>query len=197
MKNNTIIFATGNQHKVEEVNFMLRDLPYNIVSMKDCGVDVDVAETGSTFEENAWIKADHLHQLLGKDCFAEDSGLEVEALNNEPGIFSARYAGPEKIHANNMAKVLKNLGQSKNRSARFKSVIALIYQGERLTFEGTVEGRIATKLMGTGGFGYDPIFIPENYTYSFGQLPEAIKGHISHRARSIQKLVDYFSTVNL
>lgn len=192
---NNIIFATGNQHKVDEVNLMLRDLPYNILSIKDCGIAVDVEETGLSFGENAWIKADYVRQLIGKDCFAEDSGLEVEKLDNEPGIYSARYAGLDRNHANNMSKVLKKLGQTKERSARFKSVIALIHQGKRLTFEGIVEGRIANKKMGTSGFGYDPIFIPENYTYSFGQLPQVMKGYISHRAKSIQQLVDYFSSI--
>lgn len=186
----TIIFGTANPHKVLEVNAILANKNVHIKSLADIEYHEDIEETGKTFEENAWIKADTIFNARGLDCFAEDSGLEVVALNNEPGIYTARYAGPQRNHDDNIDKVLANLKDVENRAAQFKSVIAMHLGGKKYTFVGIVQGSIALQRQGQGGFGYDPIFIPKGYNYTFAQLPEPIKNKISHRAKAMNQLID-------
>jgi len=188
-----IVFATNNQHKLEEIRYILGE-KFEVVSLRDIGCTEDIPETGSTLEENAWQKVDYVHEHYGLDCFADDTGLEVEALNGAPGVLSARYAndeGHDHDSQANMNKLLRELDGNDNRRARFRTVVALLLNGERHQFEGIVEGRIDTEKHGTEGFGYDPIFVPDGYDKSFAQLGPDIKNHISHRARAMQKLTDF------
>lgn len=183
-----LVFATHNQHKVEEVQKMLPD--FEIVSLTDIGFFDEIAETGKTFEENAIIKAETIYKATGLNVFSDDSGLVVEALNGAPGIYSARYAGTGK-DLDNINKVLNNLKEIPNRNAAFVCVICLYFNGEKKIFEGRVEGEILKELEGENGFGYDPIFKPENQNFSFAQLSPDIKNKISHRAVAIKKLKKY------
>ncbi len=197
-----IVFATNNQHKLQEIRDIL-DSEFEIVSLKDIGCDVDIPETGNTLEENAMQKAQYVYDHYNLSCFADDTGLEVEALNGEPGVHSARYAeGTDHDSEANMAKLLRNLEGKDNRKARFRTVIALIQKQDVCPcgctsikkvnrFEGIVDGSIATEKHGTAGFGYDPIFVPEGYDKSFAELGESIKNGISHRARAVAKLAEY------
>lgn len=197
-----IVFATNNQHKLQEIRDILGS-EFEIVSLKDIGCDVDIPETGNTLEENAMQKAQYVYDHYNLSCFADDTGLEVEALNGEPGVHSARYAeGTDHDSEANMAKLLRNLEGKDNRKARFRTVIALIQKQDVCPcgctsikkvnrFEGIVDGSIATEKHGTAGFGYDPIFVPEGYDKSFAELGESIKNSISHRARAVAKLVEY------
>lgn len=197
-----IVFATNNQHKLQEIRDILGS-EFEIVSLKDIGCDVDIPETGNTLEENAMQKAQYVYDHYNLSCFADDTGLEVEALNGEPGVHSARYAeGTDHDSEANMAKLLRNLEGKDNRKARFRTVIALIQKQDVCPcgctsikkvnrFEGIVDGRIATEKHGTAGFGYDPIFVPEGYDKSFAELGESIKNGISHRARAVAKLAEY------
>lgn len=197
-----IVFATNNQHKLQEIRDILGS-EFEIVSLKDIGCDVDIPETGNTLEENAMQKAQYVYDHYNLSCFADDTGLEVEALNGEPGVHSARYAeGTDHDSEANMAKLLRNLEGKDNRKARFRTVIALIQKQDVCPcgctsikkvnrFEGIVNGSIATEKHGTAGFGYDPIFVPEGYDKSFAELGESIKNGISHRARAVAKLAEY------
>lgn len=197
-----IVFATNNQHKLQEIRDILGS-EFEIVSLKDIGCDVDIPETGNTLEENAMQKAQYVYDHYNLSCFADDTGLEVEALNGEPGVHSARYAeGTDHDSKANMAKLLSNLEGKDNRKARFRTVIALIQKQDVCPcgctsikkvnrFEGIVDGSIATEKHGTAGFGYDPIFVPEGYDKSFAELGESIKNGISHRARAVAKLAEY------
>lgn len=197
-----IVFATNNQHKLQEIRDILGS-EFEIVSLKDIGCDVDIPETGNTLEENAMQKAQYVYYHYNLSCFADDTGLEVEALNGEPGVHSARYAeGTDHDSEANMAKLLRNLEGKDNRKARFRTVIALIQKQDVCPcgctsikkvnrFEGIVDGSIATEKHGTAGFGYDPIFVPEGYDKSFAELGESIKNGISHRARAVAKLAEY------
>ena len=197
-----IVFATNNQHKLQEIRDILGS-EFEIVSLKDIGCDVDIPETGNTLEENAMQKAQYVYDHYNLSCFADDTGLEVEALNGEPGVHSARYAeGTDHDSEANMAKLLRNLEDKDNRKARFRTVIALIQKQDVCPcgctsikkvnrFEGIVDGSIATEKHGTAGFGYDPIFVPEGYDKSFAELGESIKNSISHRARAVAKLAEY------
>lgn len=197
-----IVFATNNQHKLQEIRDILGS-EFEIVSLKDIGCDVDIPETGNTLEENAMQKAQYVYDHYNLSCFADDTGLEVEALNGEPGVHSARYAeGNDHDSEANMAKLLRNLEGKDNRKARFRTVIALIQKQDVCPcgctsikkvnrFEGIVDGSIATEKHGTAGFGYDPIFVPEGYDKSFAELGESIKNGISHRARAVAKLAEY------
>lgn len=197
-----IVFATNNQHKLQEIRDILGS-EFEIVSLKDIGCDVDIPETGNTLEENAMQKAQYVYDHYNLSCFADDTGLEVEALNGEPGVHSARYAeGTDHDSEANMAKLLRNLEGKDNRKARFRTVIALIQKQDVCPcgctsikkvnrFEGIVDGSIATEKHGTAGFGYDPIFVPEGYDKSFAELGESIKNGISHRARAMAKLAEY------
>ncbi len=193
-----IVFATNNKHKLDEIRDILGH-EFEIVSLKDIGCDVDIPETGSTLEENALMKARYVFDNYSLNCFADDTGLEVEALNGEPGVYSARYAGEGHDSEANMKKLLEKLGNNNNRQARFRTVIALVLKDspkESITlFEGIVNGRIAYEKHGTEGFGYDPIFVPEGYDQSFAELGLDIKNKISHRARATQKLVEHLKDI--
>jgi XTP/dITP diphosphohydrolase len=197
-----IVFATNNQHKLQEIKEILGS-DYEVVSLHDIGCDVDIPETGDTLEENALQKAQYVYDHYHISCFADDTGLEVEALGGAPGVHSARYAeGTDHDSEANMAKLLKEIDGKENRKARFRTVICLIEKKDVCPcgctsikqvnrFEGSVEGRIATEKHGTEGFGYDPVFIPEGYDKSFAELGEHVKNGISHRARAVAKLVEY------
>jgi len=185
-----LVFATGNPNKVREASEILKSA-YEIVPMKDIGCVEDIPETSPTFEGNALQKARYLKEHFGVDCFAEDTGLEIDALDGEPGVYTARYAGQPKSADRNMDLVLKKLEGKENRTARFRTAIALIINGAEHIFEGQVEGKIDLAKSGDGGFGYDPIFIPDGYEDSFAVLPKEIKHKISHRARAMAKLVAF------
>jgi len=188
------IFATQNDNKVKEVLKILKDTTdLSIQSLKEIGYHEDIEETGSTLDENAWIKADHLHNLMDVNIIAEDTGLEVFTLDMAPGVYSARYAGLQKSSEDNMSKLLSEMSSKTDRSARFRTVVAVWLDGEKHSFEGIVNGRIATIRSGNGGFGYDPIFIPEGYDKSFGSLSEDIKNKISHRARAFEAFKEFLS----
>ncbi len=185
-----LVFATSNENKIREVREILKGY-YEIIPMKAIGCEEDIPETADTFEGNALQKAHYLKEHYGVDCFSEDTGLEIDALDGAPGVYTARYAGLPKNAEKNMALVLKNLQGASKRTARFRTAIALLIDGEEHVFEGSVEGKIALQKQGSGGFGYDPIFIPEGYDKTFGELPIEIKHQISHRARAIARLVDF------
>lgn len=187
-----LIFATNNAHKLEEVQQMVGDR-FILKSLTDINCHDDIPETGVTFEENAKQKTDYLVERFAVNCFGDDSGLEVDALNGEPGVYSARYSGSRDM-GKNIDLVLEKLGDSTNRKARFKTVISLYLNGEQHYFEGTVEGNIITNRIGTEGFGYDPIFIPEGYTQTFAEMSMLEKNKISHRAKAIAKLVDFLKS---
>ncbi|WP_449016013.1 non-canonical purine NTP diphosphatase [Prevotella sp.] len=189
-----IVFATNNKHKLEEIKDILGK-DFEIVSLAEIGCHEDIPETGLTLEENARQKSTYIVEHYNHDCFADDTGLEVDALNGEPGVHSARYAeGTDHDSEANMRKLLSKMSNVKERTARFRTVISLIINGVEHQFEGRVEGRIATEKHGTEGFGYDPIFIPEGYDKSFAELGEEVKNQISHRARAVKKLAEYLSS---
>ena len=186
----TILFATGNQNKVKEVNHLLGDL-FILKSLKDINYTHEIEETGVTLEENAVIKAKVIYDLYNKPTLSEDTGLEISSLNNEPGVFSARYAGAQKDANDNMNLVLSKLKDAKDRSARFRTVVAYIDNETTHLFEGIINGSIAFKKSGDSGFGYDPIFIPEGYSESFATLGANVKKEISHRSIAIKKWTDF------
>ena len=189
-----IVFATNNKHKLEEIKDILGK-DFEIVSLAEIGCHEDIPETGLTLEENARQKTTYIVEHYNHDCFADDTGLEVDALNGEPGVHSARYAeGTDHDSEANMRKLLSKMSNVKDRTARFCTVISLIINGVEHQFEGRVEGRIATEKHGKEGFGYDPIFIPEGYDKSFAELGEEVKNQISHRARAVKKLAEYLSS---
>ena len=189
-----IVFATNNKHKLEEIKDILGK-DFEIVSLAEIGCHEDIPETGLTLEENARQKSTYIVEHYNHDCFADDTGLEVDALNGEPGVHSARYAeGTDHDSEANMRKLLSKMANIKDRTARFRTVISLIINGVEHQFEGRVEGRIATEKHGKEGFGYDPIFIPEGYNKSFAELGEEVKNQISHRARAVKKLAEYLSS---
>lgn len=183
----TLVFATNNAHKLEEVRAILGN-DFQIASLKEIGCHDDIPETADTLEGNAMQKAQYIKDKFGMDCFADDTGLEVEALNNAPGVFSARYAGPGHDSEANMKKLLHEMKGKENRKARFRTVIALLLDGKEYTFEGIVKGNIIEEKRGDSGFGYDPIFVPEGYDLTFAELGNDIKNKISHRAEAVKKL---------
>lgn len=187
-----IVFATNNKNKIKEVQKLL---PTNIelIGLKDIGCEDDIPETQHTIKGNSIQKVNYINSKYNLDCFADDTGLEISALNGDPGVLSARYAGSKRNSKKNIEKVLKNLNNIKNRNARFKTVIALSYKGEILTFEGVCEGVISDEIQGDGGFGYDPIFKPKGINKTFAELSFDEKNKISHRAIAIKKLIDYFN----
>ena len=187
-----LIFATNNAHKVAEVQAVLGD-GYELVTPRQMGITEDIPETASTLEGNARQKARYLYERTGLDCFADDTGLEVEALGGAPGVRSARYAGDEHDFDANNALLLKNLEGESNRKARFRTVIALILGGEEYLFEGIVEGTIIDHMTGSEGFGYDPMFVPEGDTRTFAEMSAEEKNAISHRGRAVAKLVEFLS----
>lgn len=185
-----LVFATNNRHKLEEVRAILGN-KIEILSLNDIDCHDDIPETADTLEGNALIKARYIHEKFGVDCFADDTGLEVEALNGEPGVYSARYAGEDCNPEANMYKLLQNLTGENNRNAQFRTVIALIINGEEKLFNGIVKGTISREKMGNAGFGYDPIFIPEGFSKSFAQMTSEMKNSISHRYRATNELSNY------
>ncbi|MEI7675241.1 MAG: non-canonical purine NTP diphosphatase [Bacteroidales bacterium] len=188
-----IVFATNNAHKLEEVAEILKD-KIEILSLKEIDCFDDIPETADTLEGNALIKARYVKEKYGFDCFADDSGMEVEALGGAPGVYSARYAGNHKSHADNMQKVLIGLEGNMNRKAQFRTVIVLIEGTIETFFEGKIEGEITLTKSGNGGFGYDPIFKPGGYNQTFAELGTAEKNKISHRAKAIQKLITHLQS---
>nr|WP_240432071.1 non-canonical purine NTP diphosphatase [Pedobacter chitinilyticus] len=189
-----LVFATNNTHKTDEVANILAP-EYQVLNLKDINCLVDIPETGDTFAENATLKSTYVYQNYHLDCFADDSGLEVEALNNEPGIFSARYSGIKDDNTN-LQLLLKNLEGKSDRKARFKTVISLLKNGENHLFEGVIEGTIRTEPTGSKGFGYDPIFQPDGYDITFAEMEMSEKNKISHRALAMQKLIDFLRNDN-
>ena len=194
----TLVFATNNQHKLSEVRQILGER-FEVVGLKDIGCTEDIPETAETLEGNALQKARYVNEHFGLDCFADDTGLEVEALGGAPGVHTARYAelfGEGETHDSdaNMNLLLKNLANKSNRNARFRTVIAFIYQGQEYLFEGICPGTILSERHGTEGFGYDPIFQPEGYDRCFAQMTAAEKNAISHRGRATQKLAEFLHT---
>ena len=185
-----LVFASSNQNKVAEIQKLIGN-KIKLLSLKDINCTEEIEETGKTFRENALIKARYVFEKYKYNCFGDDSGLEVEALNNAPGVYSARYAGEPKNDANNTQKLLKELGEKTNRNACFKTVIALVINGKEHFFEGEIKGQITLQPIGNGGFGYDPVFIPKGYDRTFAQMSLDEKNKISHRAIATQKLVDF------
>ncbi len=185
-----LVFATHNLNKLKEIQQIV---PKNIevVSLDDLHFSEEIEETAETLEDNALLKARHIAKKFGMNVFADDSGLEVQALDGAPGVYSARYAGPEQNANKNMDKLLKALESKHTRKAAFKTVIALVLNGAEHTFEGLIEGEITTEKHGHGGFGYDPIFKPVGYSETFAQMNAEEKNRISHRARAVNKLVDF------
>jgi XTP/dITP diphosphohydrolase len=185
-----LVFASKNKNKIIEIQSMLPN-DIQILSLEDIGCLEDIPETANTIEGNAILKANYVTQKYGYDCFADDAGLEVEALNGEPGVFSARYAGEQKNADDNMTKLLSNLQSESNRKAKFKTVICLNLNDEQYLFTGIALGEIIKEKTGTGGFGYDPIFQPEGYQHTFAQISLAIKNEISHRGKAAQQLLEF------
>lgn len=186
-----LVFATNNAHKLKEVTAILGD-KVELLSLNDINCHADIPETAETLEENALLKSSFIFKNYGLDCFGDDTGLEVEALNGAPGVYSARYAGGEGHNAQaNMLKLLHNLEGKKNRKAQFRTAISLILNGKEYLFEGVIKGEITKEKQGDSGFGYDPIFIPEGYDKTFAELGNEIKNKISHRALAVQKLCEF------
>ena len=182
------IFATNNQHKAEEIQSAIGDL-IEVISLQQAGINIDIPEPHDTLEENASEKSHIIHQLTGMNCFSEDTGLEVEALNGEPGVKSARYAGEDKAFDKNTEKLLSELGNNKNRKAKFRTVISLISDEKEYLFEGICEGEISTERKGEKGFGYDPVFIPEGSNKSFAEMSMEEKNKFSHRKKAADKMI--------
>jgi len=189
-----LVFATNNDHKLRELRQILSS-EFELLSLNDIGCSDDIPETGNTLEANAAQKSFYIWDKYGIDCFADDTGLEIEALGNEPGVYSARYAGEGRNANDNMLKVLEKMKNESNRNARFRCVISLILDGEERQFEGIVEGKILTEKHGDAGFGYDPIFMPDGFKQSFAEMSADDKNHISHRGRAVTKLVDYLKNI--
>ncbi|MFI3319429.1 MAG: RdgB/HAM1 family non-canonical purine NTP pyrophosphatase [Rikenellaceae bacterium] len=190
----TILFATNNAHKLHEVSTQLGE-EFTLITPRDCGITEEIPENEPTLEGNALEKARYLCSRIGGDCFADDTGLEVEALNGAPGVHSARYASDEHDFDANNRLLLKNLVGKENRKARFRTVIALILNGQEYLFEGVVNGKIIESFNGEQGFGYDPLFVPEGEERTFAQMSTEEKSKISHRGRAVAKLVEFLHTV--
>lgn len=187
-----LLFATHNQNKVIEIAPLMPD-HFEIVSLHDLGFHEDIPETAFTLEGNAMLKAETIFRATGFNCFADDTGLEVEALNGAPGVFSARYAGEQKNAQYNIDKLLQELQEEQNRKAQFRTVICLILEGEKYMFEGIVEGKIETIRIGSGGFGYDPIFTPMGYNRTFAEMTLEEKSKISHRGLAFDQLIGFLN----
>ncbi len=185
-----IIFATNNPHKLKEIKEILGD-GFDIVSLKELEFSGDIPETGKTLLENASQKSHFIYDKYGGDCFADDTGLEVDALNGEPGVYSARYAGENCSYSDNVNKLLKEMEGKSDRRARFKTVISLILDDKEYFFEGTVEGKITEQPRGDSGFGYDPVFMPDGYNITFAEMSPEEKNKISHRGKAVKKLVEF------
>lgn len=188
-----LVFASNNAHKLKEVNSILEDSGIRVTGMQEVGFKEDIDETGTTFRENASIKSHAIHNTLKLDCFADDSGLEVEALQGAPGVYSARFSGDHGDHAANNQKLLSLMKGVENRRASFKTVISLILDGNEYFFEGKVTGDIANQLSGEGGFGYDPLFIPDGHSRTFAQMSEDEKNEISHRKNALKNMLIFLN----
>jgi len=189
-----LIFATQNQNKVNELKLLMPD-SIELLSLKAINCSDDIPETADNLEGNASQKSAYVVSKFNVNCFADDTGLEIEALNNEPGVLSARYAGNQKNSNDNMDLVLANLKNKPNRKARFRTVISLVINGEEHIFEGEAKGEIITEKCGVDGFGYDPIFKPEGYDITFAEMRMTEKNEISHRGKAVRKLVNYLNTL--
>ena len=187
-----LYFATNNFHKVAEVQKILIG-DFEILSLKDLGNTIEIPETGDTLEENSRLKVRYLYDTYGLDCFADDTGLEVEALSGAPGVHSARYAGTPGDDRKNVDMLLENLKNTADRNARFRTVITLITDGREKQFKGVVNGKIINERRGNSGFGYDPVFVPNGYVTTFAEMAEEEKNRISHRGISIRKFADFLS----
>lgn len=182
-----LVIASNNKHKISEIKDVI-DNSINLISLAETGIREDIPENENTIEGNALAKAKYVHERTGSNVFADDTGLEVEALNGAPGVHSARYAGPGRNSDDNIERLLDELKDKENRKARFRTVVALIYNNREYFFEGTIGGRIITSKRGKAGFGYDPVFIPDNEELTFAELPPEKKNIISHRAIAVNKL---------
>ena len=183
-----ILFATNNKHKLFEIRSILRN-DFEVLSLSDIGYDKDIPETGNTLAKNASQKSHTIYNKFNIDCFSDDTGLDIDALDGEPGVYSARYAGENASYNDNVNKVLLKLNGIKNRKAAFRTVVSLILDGKEYQFEGSVSGKITLKKRGGGGFGYDPIFQPNGFDSTFAEMPLDIKNKISHRGKAMEKLV--------
>ena len=191
MKSKLLLFASGNAHKLSEIKDLLRDTDYEVKGLADLSIFEEIPENGKTLEENAFLKAQYLFERTGLPVLAEDTGLEVHALNGAPGVITARYAGEQKNPVDNMQKLLNELQNANDRSARFRTVIVWYDGIDTIYFEGIVNGSIGFEPEGSGGFGYDPVFIPDGSSMSFASMDKTSKNEISHRARAINALLDY------
>ena len=189
---NNLIFATNNHNKVQEVRAVLRGL-FNIITLKEAGIDIDIPEPHNTLEANATEKSKTIFTLTRQNCFSEDTGLEVEALDGEPGVKSARYAGEDRSFDDNIEKLLSKLLPFENRSARFRTVISLILDGKEYFFEGICPGKIISERRGTNGFGYDPVFVPDGSDNSFAEMDMDGKNKFSHRKKAMEKLISFLT----
>ncbi len=188
-----LIFATQNKNKALEINQLLQKeaLGFEVIDVTTFGITEDIPETGETLVDNALQKARYVYEKWGVDCFADDTGLEIEALNGEPGVYSARYAGESRDSVKNMELVLDKLKDKSTRAAKFKTVIALILDGKEYLFEGEVAGKITEALSGKAGFGYDPIFMPDGYNITFAEMDAELKNSMSHRGRAVRKILRF------
>lgn len=189
-----LIFATHNKNKLKEVKSLVPS-SIELLSLDEINFSDEIAETADTIEGNALLKSKTIYEKTGVNCFADDSGLLVDALNGAPGVYSARYAGEQKNDQDNMRKLLHELKDIPNKKAHFKTAMVLFIDGKEYLFEGQIEGKIITEKQGTNGFGYDPIFVPDGYNETFAQLDSEIKNKISHRARALQKMLEFLKTI--
>jgi XTP/dITP diphosphohydrolase len=187
-----LVFATNNKHKIREISDLLDDR-FKVLALADVSITEDIPEDADNLADNALFKARYVHERTGLNVFADDTGLEVDALDGAPGVHSARYAGANKDPDDNIIKLLKELKGVKDRKARFRTVIALIYDNREFLFEGKVDGKIIQNRKGTGGFGYDPVFMPEGYDQTFAEIPLSEKNKISHRAQAMKKLIAFLT----
>ena len=192
-----LIFASNNAHKIEEAKSIIKDA-FTLITLQEAGIDIDIPEPYSTLEANATEKSLVIYNLTGKDCFSEDTGLEVDSLNGEPGVLSARYAGDDKSSTKNIEKLLGNLEGKENRNARFRTILSLQLNGAEHTFEGICEGTIIARITGIGGFGYDPIFVPKGSTKTLAEMDIKEKNSFSHRRCALEKMITFlnFTTRN-
>lgn len=186
----TLVFATNNENKVKEIRSMLGD-HFTIITLKEAGIDIDIPEPHDTLEDNAREKSSVIFEMTGKDCFSEDTGLEIDALNGAPGVLSARYAGEQKLADDNITRVLHEMNGKENRQAHFRTVISLILKGQEYQFTGVCPGTILTERRGGKGFGYDPIFVPNGAKQTFAEMDMAGKNQFSHRAKAFQQLITF------
>jgi XTP/dITP diphosphohydrolase len=185
-----LIFATNNLNKIKEIRLVLGK-KFDIITLEEAGIDIDIPEPHSTLEANALEKSSVIYKLINKNCFSEDTGLQVEALNGEPGVKSARYAGEERSFKDNINLLLKNLQEKENRNAKFRTIISLILKGKEYQFEGVCEGHITKEEKGNNGFGYDPVFVPVGSDKTFAEMDMEEKNTFSHRKKAMQKLIDF------